>query len=44
MAVAYILASDSILGLMEEGVAVTDDSIIKVGYLDGFTCWDYTRV
>jgi hypothetical protein len=37
MAAACISASDSIIGLMEEGVAVADNSVVKVGRLDGFT-------
>jgi hypothetical protein len=44
MAAARISASDGIIGLMEEGVAVADDSIVKVGHPDGFICWDCTRV
>ena len=36
-AAARILASDGIIGLIEEGVAVVDDSIVKVGRLDRFT-------
>jgi hypothetical protein len=44
MAAACILALDSIIKLIEEGVAVADNSIVKVGYLDGFTYWDYTHV
>jgi hypothetical protein len=35
--VAYILALDGIIGLIEEGVAVIDDSVVEVGCLDGFT-------
>jgi len=41
---AYILASDGIIKLIEEGVAVIDDSVVKVSRLDKFTYWDYTRV
>jgi hypothetical protein len=44
MAAAYISALDGIIGLMEEGVAVADNSVVKVGYLDGFTYWDYTHI
>jgi len=42
--VAYILASDGIIKLIEEGVTVVDDSIVKVGRPDRFVHWDYTRV
>ena len=41
---ARILALDNIIGLIKKGVAVVDNSIVKVGYLDGFTYWDYIRV
>jgi hypothetical protein len=44
MAAARILASDGIIGLVEEGVAVVDDSVVEVGYPGGFAYWDYTRV
>jgi len=37
MVVAYILASDGIIGLIEEGIAVINNSIVKVGYLNRFT-------
>ena len=36
MAAARILALDGIIGLVEEGVAVVDDGIVKVGRLDRF--------
>jgi hypothetical protein len=36
MAAARILASDGIIGLVEKGVAVVDDSIVEVGRLDRF--------
>jgi len=42
--VARISASDGIIGLMEEGVAVVDNSVVKVSRLDGFAYWDYARV
>jgi hypothetical protein len=32
-----ILASDSIIGLMGEGVAVADNGVVKVGCPDRFT-------
>jgi hypothetical protein len=35
--VVRILASDGIIGLVEEGVAVVDDGVVKVGRLGGFT-------
>jgi hypothetical protein len=44
MAAAYISALDGIIELMEEGVAVADNSVVKVGYLNGFAYWDCTRV
>ena len=44
MVVARILASDGIIGLIEEGVAVVDDGIVEVGCLGGFTRWDCARV
>jgi hypothetical protein len=31
------LALDGIIGLIEEGIAVADNSVVKMGYLDGFT-------
>jgi len=34
--VAYTSALDGIIGLIEEGIAVVDDGVVKVGYLDGF--------
>jgi len=34
--VAYILASDGIIGLIEEGVMVVDNSVVKVGRLGRF--------
>jgi hypothetical protein len=37
MAAARILASDGIIGLVEEGVAVVDDGVVKVGHLGRFT-------
>ena len=39
-----ILALDGIIGLIEEGIAVIDDGVVKVGRLGGFTRWDYARV
>ena len=36
MAAACILALDGIIGLVEEGVAVVDDSVVKAGCLDRF--------
>jgi hypothetical protein len=42
--VACISASDSIIKLIKEGVAVADNSIVKVGRPDGFAHWDYIRV
>jgi hypothetical protein len=36
MAAARILASDGIIGLVEEGVAVVDDGVVEVGRLGGF--------
>jgi len=42
--VAHILALDGIIGLIEEGVAVIDDGVVKVSCPDGFTYWDYIRV
>jgi len=44
MAAAYILALDSIIKLIEEGVMVIDNSVVKVDCLDGFAYWDYTCV
>ena len=41
---ARILASDGIIGLMEEGVAVVNDSVVEVSRLDGFAYYDYIRV
>ena len=41
---ARILASDGIIELVEEGIAVIDDSVVKVGRLGRFTYWDYIRV
>ena len=38
------MALDSIIGLMGEGIAVTDNGVVKIGHPDGFTCWDCTRV
>jgi hypothetical protein len=35
--VARILALDGIIGLIEEGVVVVDNGIVKVGCLGGFT-------
>jgi len=43
MAAAYILALDGI-GLIEEGIAVIDDGVVKVGYLGGFAYWDCARI
>jgi len=37
MAAACILASDGIIELVEEGIAVVDDGVVKVGRLGGFT-------
>jgi hypothetical protein len=37
MVVACILALDGIIGLIEEGIIVIDDSVVKVGCLDRFT-------
>jgi len=34
--VAYILALDGVIGLIEEGVTVIDDGVVKVGRLDRF--------
>jgi hypothetical protein len=34
--VARILALDGIIGLIEEDIAVIDDSVVKVGRLGGF--------
>jgi hypothetical protein len=34
--VARILALDGIIELIEEGVAVVDDSVVEVGRLGGF--------
>jgi hypothetical protein len=36
MAAAYILALDGIIGLIEEGVTVIDNSVVKVDRLDRF--------
>jgi len=36
--VACILALDGIIGLIEEGVTVVDDGVVKVGRPDGFAC------
>ena len=36
MVIVYILASDSIIKLIEEGVVVIDNSIVKIDCLDGF--------
>jgi len=36
MAAAHILASDGIIGLVEEGIAVVDNGIVKVGRLGRF--------
>jgi len=44
MAAACILASDGIMGLIEEGVTVIDDGVVKVGRPDRFICWDCARV
>ena len=44
MAAARILASDGIVGLVEEGVAVVDDGVVEVGCPGGFARWDCTRV
>ena len=44
MAAAYISALNSIIGLIKEGVAVADNSIVKVSCLDGFIYWNYARV
>ena len=38
IAAAHILALDSIIGLIEKGIAVADNSVVKVGCLDGFAC------
>jgi hypothetical protein len=38
MAAACILASDGIIELIEESVAVVDNGVVKVGHLDGFAC------
>jgi len=35
--VAHILALGGIIGLVEEGVAVIDDGVVKVGRLGRFT-------
>ena len=35
---------DGIIELIEEGIVVIDNSIVKEGRLGGFTRWDYTRV
>jgi len=35
--VAYILALDGIIGLVEEGIAVIDNGVVKVDYLSRFT-------
>ena len=35
---------DGIIGLIEEGVAVVDNSVVKVGCLGRFARWDYIRV
>ena len=37
MAAACILALDGIISLIEEGVAVVDNGVVKVDYLDRFT-------
>jgi len=42
--VARILASDGIIGLVEEGIAVVDNGIVKVYRSGGFAYWDYTRI
>jgi len=34
--VAYILVLNGIIELIEEGVMVVDNGVVKVGYLDGF--------
>jgi len=44
VAAACILASDGIIGLMEGGVTVVDDGVVKVDRPNGFARWDYTRV
>jgi len=44
MAVACILALDGIIELVEEGIAVIDDGVVKVGRPGGFAYWDYIRI
>ena len=39
-----ILASDGIIGLIEEGVTVIDDGVVEVGRPDRFVYWDCARV
>ena len=39
MAAAHILASDGIIGLIEESVAVADGGVVN-----GFACWDYIYI
>ena len=39
-----ILALDGIIGLIEEGVTVIDNGVVKVSRLDRFIYWDYARV
>ena len=36
IAAVYILALDGIIKLIEEGIAVVDNSVVKVNCLDGF--------
>jgi len=44
MAAARILASDGIIELVEEGIAVVDDGVVEVGRLGGFAYWDCARI
>jgi hypothetical protein len=37
MAVIRISALDGIIGLIEEGITLVDNSVIKIGYLNRFT-------
>ena len=39
-----MLTLNSIIGLIDEGVVVIDNSIVKVDYPDTFTHWDYTYI
>ena len=38
------MALDGIVGLIEKGVTVVDDGIVKVDRPDGFAYWDCARV